>query len=149
MRFSIGSCRTLIVVGILISAGCGGGDGTKPLANLVPVSGTVSLEGKPLAQGTVAFIPEGPGQSASGKISNGSFTMATTVSAPGVVAGKYKVQIDSKEQPAAGAAAAPPPSGAVAPPKSLIPAKYSDVKTSGLEVDVVKGMPAIKWDLKP
>ena len=146
MRALIRPLGLFIVVGALGLSGCGGGDGVKPFDNLVPVSGTVTVEGKPLAQGTVEFIPEAPtGQTASGKVSNGSFTMSTTVSAPGVVAGKYKVQIDSKEPLAAG----PPPTGKVEPPKSLIPVKYADAKTSGLEVDVVKGMPAIKWDLKP
>ncbi|MDB5337021.1 MAG: hypothetical protein JWN70_2640, partial [Planctomycetaceae bacterium] len=149
MHFSIGPFGKTIILGLLVLAGCGGDD-VKPFNNLVPVSGTVSFDGKPVPQGSVSFTPVDPtGQAASSKITNGSFKMLTTVSAPGVIAGKYKVRIESKELPPEGAAAAPPPTGAVKPVKSLIPAKYGDVNTSGLEVDVVKGMPAIKWDLKP
>lgn len=130
--------------------GCGGGDGVKPLPNLVPVSGTVTYDGKPLPQGTVQLAPADPAsklQSASGEIKNGSFTLATTASAPGVMAGKYKVRIAAYEGGNA-APSMPLPGQAAAKPKSLLPEKYLDPSKSGLEVDVVKGMAPLKFDLK-
>ncbi len=40
-------------------AGCGGGRGDANLPKLVPVSGTVTLDGKPLSGATVSFLPVG------------------------------------------------------------------------------------------
>ena len=63
---------------------------------------------------------------------------------PGVVAGKYKVRIEALD--------GPPPDPTKLPiteQKSLIPKKYNDLKTSGLEVDAFAGMDDIKWELKP
>lgn len=148
-RSSLIRCGALTCLAFVL--GCGGGDGAKPMKNLVPVKGTVTYDGKPLDHGMVSFAPaEGSaGQPATGKIENGSFTMITTVSAPGVVAGKYRVRIESTD--AAGTPAPPPlnPGDKYTPPKSLISEKYTDFKSSGLKVDVKPGMEPLKWDLKP
>jgi len=136
-----------------VFSGCGGDD-TKPMADLVPVSGTVSFDGKPLEQGRIMFAPDDVtiGQPASGVITNGEFTVITTVSAPGVVAGKYKVRIEAFEGD--GATEMPAPSGTpesmlLNQRTSLIPMKYGDVKSSGLEVEVESGMDPLKFDLEP
>lgn len=140
-------------IAVLVSVclfGCSGGDGVKPLPNLVPVSGTVTYEGKPLSQGTISLAPVDPAaklQVASGDIKNGSFTLTTTVSAPGVMMGKYKALIKSIDGNTA--AAMPAPGQPAAKPKSLIPEKYGDLNKTDLEVEVKKGMAPLKFDLKP
>lgn len=128
----------------LLLAGCGGSSDVKPIANLVPCQGTVTLDGKPLEQGTIFFAPvdEKTGQSAVGAIKAGNFDVSTTVSAPGVVAGKYKVRIDSYE-----IVQLKPGEMSTTLPPSLIPARYNNIATSGLEVEVAKGMPPIKLEL--
>ena len=132
---------------VFLAAGCSG-DGTEPLKNLVPVSGTITYDGEPLDQGVVSFAPVEPGgQSATGKIVDGKFTMQTTVSAPGVVAGKYKVLVESTET--LDSAPSTNPTDLYAKPKNLIPARYNDVKTSGLEIEVVSGMSPPSWNLEP
>ena len=142
-RFNCQYVASMLVATLI--AGCGGGDGTKPIANLVACSGTVIYDGKPLDHGTVYFTPDDPntGKAASGRVSGGSFTMMTTVSAPGVVAGKYKVAVESVE-PLKSDGQHPPIGNA----PSLIPAKYTNIKTSNLSADVTKGMSAVKFELK-
>ncbi|MDB5336919.1 MAG: hypothetical protein JWN70_2538 [Planctomycetaceae bacterium] len=140
----------IAILAAICLTGCGGGDDVKPLPNLVPVSGTVTYDGKPLPQGTIQLEPVDPAakiQSASGDIKNGSFTLATTASAKGAMIGKYKVRITSVEGNAV--VAMPEPGKPAAKPKSLIPEKYGDLKQSGLEADITKGMAALKFDLKP
>ena len=149
IRISTWSGCVVLLVCTLFIGGCTGGD-VSPMKNLVPVSGTVTFEGEPLEEGMVTFAPEDPGgQPAIGKISNGRFTMATTASSPGVIAGKYKVRIESNLD--SGAGDLPPLKAGDVPvrPKSLIPAKYNDINTSGLQLEVSKGMAAPSWDLKP
>lgn len=144
IRSSAGTARIATVLCLVFLAGCSGSDVTA-IKNLVPVSGSISLEDEPLESGTVFFVPEEPtGQPASGQINNGKFTMLTTVDARGVVAGKYAVRIESRDTPD------PSPKDLYPKPgPSLIPEKFTDPKTSGLSVDVESGMPAINWNLKP
>lgn len=147
MRLSNWQYRTILLVFLLIGSGCNGGGGPS-FDNLVPVSGTVTYNGEPLEQGVVSFAPIDPrGQSATGKVTDGKFTMQTTVSAPGVIAGKYKVMIESIDTPDR----APSTNPNDLYPKSinLIPEKYRDAATSGIEIEVVSGMPAPDWKLEP
>lgn len=133
---------------IWVTSGCSGAGGTS-FDNLVPVSGTVTFNGEPLEQGFVSFAPVDPqGQSATGKIADGKFTMQTTVSAPGVVAGKYKVMIESTDTPDAPTAAAKPQE-LYPKPINLIPEKYRHPETSGLEIEVASGMSPPNWNLEP
>ena len=144
-RVTIWSAAVLMATAI---TGCAGDD-SKPMANLVPVTGTVTFDGKPLEQGRVMLVPEDEkaGQPASGAVTSGNFTVITTVSAPGVVAGKYKVRIESLE--GGGATVMPAPGEKPKKPKSLIPEKYGDLKNSGLEAEVKAGMAPLKFELKP
>ncbi len=141
---SKGNGQIATVLCLFFLAGCSGSD-VAAIKNLVPVSGSVSLENEPLESGTVFFLPEEPaGQPATGQINNGKFTMLTTVDAQGVVAGKYAVRIESRDTPE------PSPKDLYPKPgPSLIPEKFTDPKTSGLTVDVESGMSAINRNLKP
>ena len=81
----------------VLLAGCGGAGGL----DTARVSGTVTLDGKPLTQGTVSFTPE-KGRGATGQIaSDGSFTLTTYKKGDGAVVGRHQVAIVSIEHPAA------------------------------------------------
>lgn len=83
-------------LGVLLTAvllatclGCGGAAGR------VSVSGTVNLDGKPLARGTISFIPLGGGPSAGGTIDQGNFAISGD---RGPSPGRYRVEIMAFEK---------------------------------------------------
>lgn len=130
-------------------AGCGDAGG---LSGSVPVTGTVQIDGAPLEEGTVGFAPKDPavGQPATGQIKGGKFTMMTTATSPGVVAGDYRVRIISLDLGTAKALppGVPPDPNAPQPEVlSLIPKKYGDINQSGLEVTVKSGMDPLNFEL--
>ncbi|MFM8272068.1 MAG: hypothetical protein ACKODX_06995 [Gemmata sp.] len=127
------------VVGVLLCAGCGG-------SNVVPVSGTVKLNGQPLANATVSFTPaEGaaPGPGSIGTTdANGRYTLqVATTNAPGAVIGKHRVSITAHSggDPSVVPSSAPPAPGDKPVPasKSLVPEEYNSKTT--LTFDVPKG----------
>lgn len=139
------SCRK-IVFPLLLSvllAGCGSGG-----PELTPVSGTVTLDGKPLAEAGVLFTPQEGGRPASGSTdAEGRFTLTTKTSGDGAMLGMNQVAVSKvvfAQSPAADGA--PNPSAAMRP-QSLIPVRYGDVKTSGLTVEVKPGMEPVKLEL--
>ncbi len=142
---------TCSILSVLSGCGSGAGD-VKPIANLAPCQGTVTFDGELLEQGTVGFVPldQKTGQSATGRIRDGRFTMTTTVSAPGVVIGKYRVRVESFEQAEPDVSLEKPKGPPVMPPapKSLIPTTYNRPETSGLEIEVTKGMASVELELK-
>jgi hypothetical protein len=105
----------------------------------------VTLDGVPLDHGTVFFAPvdQKTGQSAVAPIKSGKFDVNTTTSASGVVAGTYKVRVDSFEN-----VQLKPGEMSTTLPPSLILTKYNSIDTSELEVTVAKGMAPIKLELK-
>ena len=61
--------------------------------SLVPVSGTVTVDGKPLQAGAVLVAPMG-GRAAGGRIgADGRFTLSTWQPEDGVVAGSHRVEV--------------------------------------------------------
>lgn len=124
--------------------GCGGEE--KP--QTVLVSGLVTLDGKPLPKGTVTFQSKSKGDGslkrpAIGQIdSSGRVQLSTFEAGDGVIPGSYTVVITafendpSAEEYAAGAKR-----------KSLIPEKYSNPITSGLEAIVSEGENEFTFDL--
>ncbi|MES2790259.1 MAG: hypothetical protein V4719_11660 [Planctomycetota bacterium] len=144
------------ITGVLIAlfgfnlAGCGP---TTGIDGSVPVTGTVQIDGAPLEEGTVGFTPADAkaGQSATGQIKDGKFTMMTTASSPGVIAGEYTVRITSLDLGTAQALPPGVPPNPNAPPPevmSLIPKKYGDTKTSGLKASVKSGMEPLSFNLE-
>ncbi len=109
----------------LFLCGCGASSGE---IETTSVYGVVTLDGTPLTKGIVYFVPEG-GRGAKGKIeSDGSYTLGTYGKKDGAVIGQHKVFIIATE-------------GEVAfeseePVKSLVPRRYTNAKTSGLEFEV-------------
>jgi hypothetical protein len=155
----------LSVFAVITAVGCGG-------ASFVPVTGTVTLDGKPLAGAAVNFTPAtaGQGQVAQGQTDeSGKFTLSS-VGGLGAVPGSYKIGVSKLEGAAAGstlkgdsakaaAGAAPtgttlsgpgggPMAGPPAQPKSAVPAKYVNPDQSGLTAEVKSGMAPITLELK-
>jgi hypothetical protein len=80
----------------LLLVGCGG-------AKIVPVSGVVTLDGKPYKNGIVSFQPIGSmsnpnvGRGSSGVTDeNGKFTLIYDGDRPGALVGKHRVRIFTK-----------------------------------------------------
>ncbi|MEN6405319.1 MAG: hypothetical protein ABFC77_02495 [Thermoguttaceae bacterium] len=128
-RISVRSvlCTTmaLTIAICLTTTGCGRSDH----ASTVSVTGKVTFNGKPLQSGSVMFVPD-TGRPAEGEIqSDGTFQLTTYAKNDGAAIGHHRVAITctgpSKDT-----------SGEASPGPSLIPEKYGDYKTSGLEVTV-------------
>jgi hypothetical protein len=129
--------KKLVICGGLVLIGCGGPGDELPRQ---PVSGTVTLDGKPLERGTIAFQPaSGLPTAAAVPIIGGSYSIARD---HGLVPGPYKVSISSSPEtaspidPATGTP--PPPGQPTPPPKELLPERYNasttltaDVKEQG------------------
>ena len=105
------------------------------LPTRVPVSGHVFFDGKPLEKGTLliqsldqrsSYAQLGPG---------GKFTVSTFSENDGLMPGKHQVAVVAKEDINANTQ------------KWLIPKKYSDAATSGLEFEVTGPTSDIKIDL--
>ena len=133
-----------VSLGLFALHGCGPDDG---LGKRLPVSGTVTYKGKPVAKGSVSFVPEDPnvGRPATGTIEDGAYRMTTLTPDDGVIPGKYRVTIGASD---VDLAQLPPGGGMVdqavvakayRKAKSLIPTKYNDPIKSGLAVEVPGG----------
>ena len=82
-----GSCLSLL----LLALGCGGSSGPPRAA----VSGTITLDGQPLSQGTITFVPAGEGTAASGEIEKGQFSIPAD---KGPSPGKCRVEVVSFQE---------------------------------------------------
>ncbi|HZW33118.1 MAG TPA: hypothetical protein VFF52_20545 [Isosphaeraceae bacterium] len=146
---------------LVVLTSCGADDG---LGQRYPVSGTVTYNGNPLERGEISFVSEDLKNNlgASGKITNGSYTLSTGGNSDGAQAGKYKVTVTAKEDFLAKAKAdfqkeakvqeasyIPPQfiAKAEAAAKSLIPAGYGDVRTTTLTAEVKAGSNTIDFKL--
>lgn len=143
--------------GLLLLTGCGGSSDGPPYAT---VSGVVTLDGNPVEGATVIFTPKGPGTMSMGLTNaDGAFSLMTSTGKRGAAVGDHAVTVTlmiQPEQKATGsaddlaemlpteyasdaAAAAAAKNAKAAEPVYLIPRKYSDAKTSGLDVTVPSG----------
>ena len=121
-------------------AGCGS-DGLQ----LVPVEGTVMLDGKPLEGASILFQPDAGGRPATGvSDANGKFTLTTMEPGDGAQVGMNKVSV-AKEQVVASKRKLE--EGEFEPIKFLTPVKYASPNTSGLTVNVKEDMPPVELKL--
>lgn len=139
----------LVCLGFLL--GCSGGD-------MLPVEGTVTLDGEPLEGAAISFVPAEGGRPCSGQTdAQGHFTLASYVAGDGVPPGEYKVtviKLDARRQ----ATAAPTEEGAADGQKAmgnieqsvkfLTPMKYSSPATTDLRVEVTDKMEPVQIELK-
>jgi hypothetical protein len=122
-------------------AGC---DSSSP-GRLVPVQGQVLFDGQPLTAGSLVFKPNAEKGNAS------KFEPAATINADGTYQlftaeregaplGWYKVSVVAQ--------APPDEKNPYAATKSLIPARYAETTSSGLEIEVVDRPAEGAYDLK-
>lgn len=123
----------------LAVAGCSG-DGKIPRA---AVSGTITYKGKPAVGVSISFLPDTPGMRAGvGRAdTKGRYILGTYDPDDGAPVGKCKIALSlrgpsKKLKPGMGAAAGEELMDQGDP---LIPIRYFDPKTSGLEFEVVEG----------
>lgn len=110
---------------MLVAAGCA------PSHQLptAPVSGTVTLDGKPVASGYVIALPS-MGRMAKGAIqSDGSFVLSTYHKADGAQVGTHPLIVTP----------VPPDEGSGPRNVVPIPRRYAKASSSGLTIEVPKG----------
>jgi len=129
---------------ILGLAGCGGGEELADLPETAPVSGVVTMDGKPLSYATVTFVPKGltKGVECIGVTDEqGKYTLKQMRGAEGAPAGEYLVAISQFKKSdgspfildfSDGEPEAPINQGAV----ESLPLKYSSVLDSILNAQV-------------
>ncbi len=139
------NCLTFFCVPLMIAAvGCG-----SDLPKLYPVSGTVTLNGEPLAAGHVLLYPNGTPSNASqdvpaGMIQDGKYSILTSKRS-GASAGSYKVVVKATNYSGGNA---PPMGGTAVPVRSLIDAKYGSRSQTPLALEVVAEPEAGAYDLE-
>lgn len=139
----------LVIVGSLVLAGCGGGDGAKRVP-VFKVTGVVTLKGEPLTQAIVTFSPKAGQPVAFGTTNDkGEFFLTTYDTDDGAAAGNYAVVV-SKSAAASpttdvGHSADPAfiakvqsghDASKTATSGSLIPGDYSDATKTPLKAEV-------------
>jgi hypothetical protein len=128
-----GRWRTVAATGVLLLAGCGGG-------KLVATTGTVTLDGQPLAGATVQFLPETPAAEYGHALTtkDGAFRVRTGPQ-DGVAPGSYRVTVtkfDRSEQTKA--------------KSSVLPALYSSKEATPFHISVPHDGPVVlKLDSQP
>ena len=124
-----GGLATLVVT---LVVGCG-----QSGLELFPVQGQVMLDGKPLADAGVTFLPAEKGPSASGTTdTDGRFELMTTNSI-GAIRGTHSVVIAKRKYVPIKPGEEPVPGGLRA--EWYSPKKYANPSTSGLSADVGEG----------
>ncbi|MCA9165571.1 MAG: hypothetical protein KDA62_21425 [Planctomycetales bacterium] len=115
-----------------------------------PITGTVTYRGKPLANILVIFHPaKGQGRpGASRTDANGHFPCPTTHrESDGVIPGQHTVTIANLQPTVADSAVATSSTGG-STPQVKFPAKYEEVATSPLKVDVAQPDQVVEFELK-
>ena len=137
--------RTLALLPLVwLAIGCG-----PPALKLVPVSGVVTLDGKPVAEATVMFSPEAGGVPAVGLTDAAGRFQLTTNGKEGALVGTHQVMVTKMEMTGVEADA----DGLSTPLSSNVqqiwhvPKKYSSTKTSGLTEEVKAEMPEVELKL--
>lgn len=129
-----------LVIGLLVVSpallGCGGKGG------MGTVSGKVTLDGQPLADGLITFVPaDGNSPTAGGKIKDGVYSVQASTGSQKVVINASKVTGSRK------AYADDPNSPVITTTKEILPEKYSSAPTTELKVEVKGGSNTANFDL--
>lgn len=153
---SINRYKTLLSVIAVLSfffTGCGGGaDG--PDVTLHPVSGVVRLNGSPLTNASVTFVPEEAGTAKltyfGATDQEGKFVLKNRQGEAGCEAGKYKVVI-SKRTLSDGSPMpdedSPEAAASAADSVETLPSKFSSRETTELMYEVPEGGKEFSIDL--
>lgn len=120
----------LSIVGCLVACGC---DDGRP--ERVPVSGTVTIDGKPLQTGYVQVVPDNA-RAATGRIrSDGCFKLTCYGNEDGCVLGTYRVAVSGCEMVGENAQ------------RWYAPKRYADASTSGLTVTIKEPTDSLNIEL--
>lgn len=126
--------------GILLLSLAAAVSGCGRRVTLVPVAGRVTLDGKPLAGGSVMARPAA-GPAARGPIDgDGRFVLGTYAAGDGAIPGPARIRVSWYERQTSGEEAMVG--------RSLVPQKYADFDTSGLTATIAAGMGELVLDLK-
>lgn len=142
--------QVLLLVGLtLFSAGCGG---KKTTLDVVPVAGTVTLDGTPLADADITASPTGTtaGQGGGGRSSaTGEFQLNHFRGEAGLPPGDYSITVSLRKNPDG---SVPPPNDPTPPiesqAKETLPARYSDPTATTLKATVIAGGAPLKLELQ-
>jgi hypothetical protein len=129
--------RPALLCGLAVAAAGCAGDTGPPLA---PVSGTLLVDGRPIAGVSVMFVPDNrKGTSGPASVgvtgADGAFTLTAPGNRPGAIVGHHKVTAACPFDPAGGSSA----SGVAADASGTrcsIPTTYGDPVLTPLEVEV-------------
>lgn len=150
---AVQSGAALFSLGLIVLVGCSD-DG---FGRRYPVSGKVTVNGAPLAQGRISFEPPPgtEGRVASGEIRDGSYSLTTHSPDDGALPGSYLVTVVAKQldnsnvvkNAGGGAGRQDDVYKAEKAAKRLVPAKYELAQTSGLKAEVGAKTNSIDFDL--
>jgi hypothetical protein len=122
-RHTIRGLMILVLVAALALAWVTGRQRPQPF----PVSGTVTFNGQPLAQGQISFVPKNPtGTTAASPIVVGKYSLTSFVLNDRALPGAYDVVVVSP----------------------IIPAKYQSQATSPMSAQIQKSANLIDLDLR-
>jgi hypothetical protein len=136
-------CRTypaclICIAGLAALAAC-----SSETEKLYPVKGKVTVDGKPLKKGSIAFHPNTKKNNtsrfiAAGEVTDGEYELFTN-GKPGAPLGWYKVTVASEE---------PPDSSKPEKVKAYIGKEFTDPATTPWELEVVAAPGQLAYDLQ-
>jgi hypothetical protein len=144
------SLRVVVIASVSLTSGACGSSSKGPA--VVPVSGVVTLDGKPLAGAQVTLIPQGAtaGQAAMGRTDAAGVFEVVTVDRQekGAAEGSYRVLISKKVNPD-GTDFMPKPDDdpMLASYKEMLPEVYWDETKSMLSAEVPAGGAKLEFKL--
>jgi hypothetical protein len=130
----ISSC--LAAAALVAAAGCGSSQ--KSTLALVPAVGKVTVDGAPLPEALVEFIPSGDTRGQGGTAltdDDGGYEARTPFGERGLPAGEYKVVISKRNLPEPTESGEAPPAS-VGPEVETLASAYSDPKRTTLKANV-------------
>jgi len=101
----VGRAVSLVLLGCVAALGAAGCSGTARPPTY-PVSGTVTLKGKPLEGATIVFVPVAKGAEAASGVTDasGKYQLTTFVAGDGAQDGEYKIKVSKYDTTKATAA---------------------------------------------
>lgn len=128
--------RSVVCGLLLVSAGCGESQPTGEIIAVVPASGILTLDGKPLEYYQVSVFPENNRPAVGVTDTEGKFKLGTNAPNDGAVVGHHRVAVTFQGPPSTNPDEeimefTPPPE-----PTEKIRDEYASPETSGLTIDV-------------